>query len=66
MVRAKFICVSVENGTVNMYPVTSGSKENERFYKYTPAGSLSLSTVNEEALAQFEQGKEYYIDISAA
>jgi len=66
MVRAKFICNGIENGTVHMSPVISGSKENEQFYKYTPSGSLILSTVNDAALEQFEKDKEYYLDISPA
>ena len=70
MVRAKFKVESVirfVSGTqITMRPVTSGSPENEKFYRYTPCGELSLQTVNEEAAKQFEPGKEYYIDISLA
>lgn len=67
-VRAKFRCnvVDKENGTVDMWPVVGGSPENKKFFKFTPAGHLSLSTVNENAIAQFEEGKEYYVDISLA
>lgn len=47
-----------------MYPVTSGSPENESFFKWTPGGKLELSTVNPEAAKQFVPGKQYYIDIT--
>lgn len=70
MVRAKFRCVNKETLTegfkVNLQPVTYGSEENEKFFRYTPFGMLEMGTINAEAAAQFEVGKEYYIDISEA
>lgn len=69
-VRAKFECVEkTENTsgyTIEMYPVTGGSPENESFYKYTPAGSVKLSTINNEAAAAFIVGQSYYLDFSPA
>lgn len=70
-VRAKFKVVSVtesEGGmkTVRMHPVTSGSPENEKFYKWTPGGSIDLSTISPEAGAQFAPGKQFYVDFSPA
>jgi hypothetical protein len=70
-VRAKFRVTSVtqfENTSskVTLQPVTNGSKENEQFYKWTPGGSIELSTINAEAAAQFVPGKEFYIDFTAA
>jgi hypothetical protein len=47
-------------------PVYSGSEENKQFFAATPGGSLQFYTVNANAAAGFEQGKEYYIDIFAA
>lgn len=52
--------------SIQMTPVTSGSKENDEFFKYTPGGTLNLSTINATAAKMFEYGKEYYIDISPA
>lgn len=66
MVRCKFKCEWVKDGTVQMRPVSSGSPENESFFKYTPGGNFLLSTVNENAIAQFREGQEYYIDIHPA
>lgn len=76
MVRAKFTCTKIEsNGATNpsdkgatiiLYPVVGGSAENESFYRWTPGGSISLSTVNESAAAQFEEGKAYYVDFTPA
>ncbi len=75
-VRAKMKCEGKEEssygdegskgGTVRLSPVINGSEENARFYKYTPGGSLVLSTINQSAFDQFDVGKEYYIDISLA
>lgn len=74
-VRAKMKCVKKEaaihdapdgGGSVIMHPVTSGSPENESFFKYTPSGSLNLSTINQAAFDAFEEGKEYYIDVTPA
>jgi hypothetical protein len=75
-VRAKFYCANkAEAGHYNspekthvltLYPVTSGSTENEQFYKYTPTGELKLGTVVQSVGDQFEVGKTYYIDITPA
>lgn len=69
-VRCKFKCYSIEHtevGAANLKfrAVTSGSDENKQFFKWTPSGELSVATVNTEAAAQFEPGKEYYLDITA-
>ena len=70
MVRAKFKCVDKsgsENDTqIKLEAVTSGSEENKTFFKYTPSDQISMGTINKEAAAQFEVGKEYYIDFSPA
>lgn len=72
-VRAKFLVSekkehlsgSSENTfTITMNPVTSGSPENDEFYKYTPGGTLILSTVNALAAAEFEVGVQYYLDFT--
>jgi len=65
-VRAKFrVEEKVERPdgfSVKLWPVTGGSPENQQFYKYTPAGSIELSTINAAAAAQFIPGKEVYVD----
>jgi hypothetical protein len=72
MVRAKFIVEFKGDNhrggysTIKLMPVTSGSEENKTFYKWTPGGSIELSTVNPEAAAGFEVGKEYYVDFTLA
>ena len=70
-VRAKFKCTQVEKqphggASLAFEAVTQGSPENEEFFKFTPTGQLCLGTVNEEAIEQFEVGKEYYLDLSLA
>ena len=68
--RAKFRCCEKNQSEVGFAlkfrPVTGGSPENENFYKYTPGGELSLSTVNEKAAEGFEVGKSYYLDFTPA
>lgn len=69
-VRAKFKVESKEPGvsgggfTITARPVIGGSTENDSFYKWTPSGQLTLSTINETAAAQLEVGQEFYLDIT--
>lgn len=71
MVRAKFFVESKTevkgNGfAVEMKPVIGGSEENEKFYKYTPGGTLSMQFINGEVAEKLEVGKEYYVDVTPA
>lgn len=66
-VRAKMSCTSVDKTgedtfAVRLSPVTTGSEENEKFYKYTPGGVVVLEVVSPEVAEYFEKGKEYYLD----
>jgi hypothetical protein len=71
-VRAKFTCIAKENGdteaegSVKLEPVTKSedNDENNQFFKYTPWGSIEIGIVNDAAFAQFEVGKEYYVDFT--
>lgn len=65
-VRCKFVCSHKEGQNVAFHPVYSGSEENKQFFAATPGGQFQLYIVNPSVLDQFEIGKEYYIDISAA
>lgn len=64
--RCKMVCSSKDERlkTVYLHPVYSGSDENKQFFEATPGGQVSLNILNESALAQFEQGKEYYVDFT--
>lgn len=71
-VRAKFKCTykaaaDTEGNTsdIRLEVVTSGSAENEEFFKYTPSGKLEFGTINKAAADMFEEGKEYYLDFTA-
>lgn len=70
-VRAKFQVASKTDAgdglaIITLYPVVGGNPENESFFKATPGGSISLSTVNAEAAKAFEAGKSYYVDFAPA
>ena len=70
-IRAKFKVTNIaDNGegmkTVSLSPVCSGSPENESIFKWTPSGSISMGTINAEAAKDFEIGKEFYVDFTAA
>lgn len=66
--RAKFKCQSVlttESGrNVTLQPVIGGSEENEKFFSYTPSGSIELGILNPDV--KMEVGKEYYVDFTEA
>ncbi len=66
--RCKMVCSFKDdkNKNVFFYPVYSGSDENKQFFASTPGGQVSLNILNDAALANFEQGKEYYFDIFVA
>lgn len=51
---------------VTLVAVSGGSEENKSFWKYTPGGVLTLSCIKPEAVAMFDVGQEYYLDISKA
>lgn len=69
--RAKFYVFSktVFSGSeyvqVVLQPVTSGSSENDNFFKWTPSGKLEMNLKTEVA-ELFEVGKSYYLDFSPA
>ncbi|MGN2244926.1 hypothetical protein ACFWZU_15635 [Frateuria sp. GZRR33] len=71
-VRAKFVCDSVKqhrwNPTLKTYEFNAVCAdevpENQRYHKYTPAGSLQISVDNPSV--DFELGKAYYLDFTPA
>lgn len=75
-VRAKFICNVVEPEQyqgedafkiiLNATTPHNADGDMEKYWKYTPSGSLELRTVNSKAADQFKVGKYYYLDISEA
>lgn len=67
-VRAKFKVETKDeaDNSVRLRAVTADSAENKQFFQATPSGTIELQTVNPAALAQFEQGAEYYVDFEKA
>ncbi len=69
--RCKFrldaVTRTAHNGaTLKFSAVTSGSDENKSFWKWTPSGELTFSTVNETIADRLKLGAEYYLDITEA
>ncbi len=69
-VRTKFVVEEIKltanGGTLTLIPVTNGSAENAKFFKYTPWGKVEVGTINREALNEFEPGVEFYVDFTRA
>lgn len=69
-VKCKFKCTEIIHrehySNVKFEVVTNGSEENEKYFKYTPAGEISLDILKEEVANYFIPGEEYYLDISLA
>jgi len=74
-VRAKFKLTEQANkdhgqdGILSDYKftaVTEGSPENKDFWKWTPAGQITLNCVNPQVLEEFTVGQEYYVDFTPA
>lgn len=69
-IRCKIRCQSVSSvdyGSGSEYSlefgaVVTGSKENEEFFKCTPAIDLKLQVVKKETADLFKPNKEYYLD----
>lgn len=81
MVRAKFRCTRKTSSTSsNGYgpapstPVDTEEVElmavmgddNKEWSKWTPSGSLKMQINNPDAIAQFEVGKDYFLDFTPA
>lgn len=70
-VRLKVKCQTKTENAGNFFslvftPVTTGSEENKEFYKWTPMGDIKFDTINPVAAANFQVGKEYYLDFISA
>ena len=69
--RCKVSCgakIDLGNGgfALSFYAVYSGSEENDKYFKAIPSATILIQTINEKAAANFEIGKQYYIDFSPA
>lgn len=71
-VRAKFRCTEVTRLAygkdeflykAKFQPVTTGSKENDIFFKWTPLGQIEIGVMQRD---DFVPGKEYYVDFIQA
>lgn len=61
--------VPKEMRTLKFQPVFANNDpnhENSKFWASSPSGQITLGTVNPEAWSQFELGKSYYLDFTAA
>lgn len=58
-------------GTVKLSPYMPqpnepAYEESKEFFAATPGGQVEFATINEQALAQFEVGRDYYIIVEPA
>lgn len=63
------VYVPTEMWSIKMSPVYGNgdpAHENTKFWQASPSGSLELGTVNATAVAQFDIGKEFYVDFTPA
>ncbi len=72
-VRAKFRCESLTDFGMSQEVKLSAvcndgdtQSENTSFNQYTPSGELRMTIDNPAAAVQFQPGKNYYVDFSAA
>lgn len=56
----------VKIGSVEMYPVTSGSDENKQFYHATPSGKIEFGSINAAAIDALPLDAEVYVTIEVA
>ncbi len=65
-VRAKFQVWGVDQGkgevTLSAVVSSDPESENAKFFAATPNGQIQLRLVKPETIAQFENGKEFYVD----
>lgn len=71
MVRAKFIVDNISKSrfgfhSIVLTPVSNGSEENKAFWAATPGGKIEFNCINDNAINQFEVGKEFYVDFTLA
>lgn len=72
--RCKFRCHSVidsygDTKVVNLsavYAPDDPESENGQFWTATPSGQITLTINNPAGAAIFEQGKDYYVDLTPA
>lgn len=72
IVRAKFIVTShtiygraTTNVLITMNAVyDDNTEENKRFYQWTPSGTFSMTTSNENVVKNMQPGSVFYLDFT--
>lgn len=68
--RAKFSCTSVKKSPygeeISLWALYSNNKEDNQFAAATPSGTMSMMVSNPAVFGFFQEGKQYYLDISPA
>lgn len=71
MVRGKFCVIGVTHGvdpTVKNVKLNAvyddGTPENQRYSRWTPAGTIEMQISNPSASDVFVPGKEFYVDFT--
>ena len=70
MVRAKFVCDSIQGGVVKFRavyePDAEKNPEDARFTQATPWGTIEMAIDNSAALKEIYQGGVFYVDFTEA
>jgi hypothetical protein len=64
--HAQYKNETVDARDLHFMAVYGNDGENKEYWEATPSGQLQLFMVNPAAWGQFEEGKEYYLDITPA
>lgn len=67
-IRTKFrvnsVTHNVDGTQVGLHVVTSGSPENDQYFKATPFGTINLGLLSHETGKAFVPGKDFYVDFT--
>lgn len=73
--RPKFVCDAIQEYkqgdqppvfSISLYPAKSNGEDNGKVFRGEPAARIILADLNKAYAEQFEEGKEYYLELTPA